>query len=241
MSLLPITLGVKRTLDAQQSGAAKPKRRKPLSKAEFSKLVQQTFEKDSYTCCYCGFQSRQFQKAIPKDWAVTDPRDSEMVTACIFCEQCFNLENVGPMASGTLIWLPEISQASLHHMMRAVYACRAQIDIAPEDIKNCADRAFEVLFNRRGEAKRRIGTDDPMVLAAALLENIKEETFRSRDEKIKGIRLMPLDKRMIPSASGKDNDQFPRIIEYWVSDEGPLGNLPPDTWPALQASITKAA
>ncbi|MDX1922108.1 MAG: hypothetical protein SFW65_03135 [Alphaproteobacteria bacterium] len=242
MSLLPITLGVKRNLDAQQSGAAgKPKRRKPLSKSEFSKIVQHTFEKDSFTCCYCGFKAKQFQKAIPKDWAVNDPRDSEMVTACIFCEQCFNLESVGPMASGTLIWLPEISQATLHHIMRAVYASRAQMDIAPENIRNCADRTFEVLFNRRGEAKRRIGTDDPMVLAAALLENVSEETFRKREEKFNGIRLMPLDKRMIPSASGKDNDQFPRIIEYWVSSEGPLGNMPPATWEAMQLGITKAA
>ena len=242
MSLLPITLGVKRSLDAQQSGTAgKPKKRKALSKPELSKLVQATFEKDSYTCCYCGFKSKQFQKAIPKDWAVTDPRDSEMVTACIFCEQCFALETVGPMASGTLIWLPEISQAALHHIMRAVYASRAQMDIAPENIKNCADRTFEVLFNRRGEAKRRIGTDDPMVLAAALLENVSEDTFRNRETKFSGVRLMPLDKRMIPSNTGKDNDQFPRIIEYWVSDDGPLGKLPPDTWQTLQNSITQSA
>ncbi len=236
MTLLPITLGVKRNLDAQQSGAAgKSKRRKPLSKAELSKLVQKTFERDSYTCRYCGFKSRQFQKAIPSGWAVNDPRDAEMVTACIFCEQCFALETVGPMASGTLIWLPEISQATLNHIMRAVYASRAQMDVAPDTIKNCADRAFDVLFNRRGEAKRRIGTDDPMVLAAAFLENIDEETFRKREEKIKGIRLMPLDKRMVPSSMGKDNDQFPRIIEYWVSDEGPLGKIPPDVWETLGA------
>lgn len=161
---------------------------------------------------------------------MNDPRDSEVVTACIFCEQCFSLETVGPMASGTLIWLPEISQATLHHMMRAVYASRAQIDIAPENIKNCADRTFEVLFNRRGEAKRRIGTDDPMVLAAALLENVDEATYHKRQEKLDGVRLMPLDKRMIPSPTGKENDQFPRIIEYWVSDEGPLGKMPPDSW-----------
>ena len=242
MSLLPITLGVKRNLDAQQSGSAgKPKRRKPISKSELSHLVQKTFDKNSHTCCYCGFQAKQFQKAIPKDWAANDPRDTEMVTACIFCEQCFALETVGPMASGTLIWLPEIPQATLHHIMRAVYASRAQMDVAPESIKNCADRTFEVLFNRRGEAKRRIGTDDPMVLAAALLENVNEETFRKREEKFNGIRLMPLDKRMIPSNSGKDNDQFPRIIEYWVSDEGPLGNMPPTNWEALQLGIAKAS
>jgi intracellular multiplication protein IcmJ len=238
MSLLPITLGVKRNFGAQKSGSqVKPKKRKPLSKPELSKLIQQTFEKDSYTCGYCGFQSKQFQKAIPHDWAVNDPRDSAMVTACIFCEQCFALETVGPMASGTLVWLPEISQASLNHIMRAIYASRAQMDVAPESIKNCADRAFEILFNRRGEAKRRIGTDDPMVLGAALLENVDEAVYEKRGEKLDGVRLMPLDKRMIPSNNGQDNDQFPRIIEYWVSDDGPMGHFPPDKWEALLNSL----
>jgi intracellular multiplication protein IcmJ len=231
MSLLPITLGVKRHADAQGSGGGK--KRKPLSKSQLSKIIQETLRKDSFTCRYCGFSSKQFQKAIPKDWAVSDPRDGEMVTACIFCEQCFSLEGVGPMGSGTLIWLPEISQAHLNHIMRAIYAARAQIDVAPETIKDCADRAFDVLFNRRGEAKRRIGTDDPMVLAAALLENAGDKSYKDRAAKLEGVRLMPLDKRMVPNAQGAETDQFPAIITYWVSPDGPFGKLPPEKWADL--------
>lgn len=227
MSLLPITLGVKRDVGAQGNGG---KKRQPLQKGQLNKLVQSALSKDDFTCRYCGFQSKQFQKAIPKDWAVLDPRDAEMVTACIFCEQCFSLESVGPMGSGTLIWLPEISQADLNHIMRAIYASRAQVDEAPENIKNSADRAFEILFARRGEAKRRIGTDDPMVLAAALLESVNDNVYARRAEKLDGVRLMPLDKRMGAAASGGESDQFPRIIMYWVSKEGPFGNIPISKW-----------
>lgn len=237
MSLLPITLGVRRALDARGSGGGK--KHKPLSKAQLSKKIQQTLERDDFTCCYCGFQSKQFQKAIPKDWATTDPRDAEMVTACIFCEQCLALETVGPMASGTLIWLPEIDQASLNHIMRTIYASRAQLNEAPENIKNCADRAFEVLFARRGEAKRRILTDDPMVLAATLLESVSEDIYRKRAEKLDGLRLMPLDKRVSANANGTEGDQFPRIIMYWISKEGPYGNIPVSKWNDMMKPVSK--
>lgn len=234
MSLLPITLGVKRSLDAKGGGV---KKRKPLPRKELVKLVETALQKDAFTCRYCGFQSSQFQRAFPKDWAVSDPRDSEMVTGCIFCEQCFNLENVGAMGSGTLVWLPEISQADLHHIMRAIYACRAQVNEAPENIKNSADRAFEILFARRGEAKRRIGTDDPMVLAAALLESVNDKVYAARSEKLEGVRLLPLDKRMAPGSSG-DTDQFPKIIMYWVSKEGPFGKIPVTKWNDMLKKIS---
>src|SRR5262249_9536517 len=158
-----------RNIDAQGSGGDK---RRALSKAQISKLLQATLQKDAYTCRYCGFTSRQFQKAIPKDWGMSDPREGELVTACLFCEQCFALETVANMVSGALIWLPEITQAELNHMTRAIYVMRAAGESAPENIRASADRAFEILFNRRGEAKRRIGTDDPSVLAAALLESL---------------------------------------------------------------------
>jgi intracellular multiplication protein IcmJ len=226
MSFLPVTLGVKRNIDAQGNGG---KKRRPLNRAQLNKIVQTTLEKDAFTCRYCGFQSRQYQKAIPKDWAINDPRAGALVTACVFCEQCFALETVAPMGSGTLIWLPEISQAQLNHLMRAIYVARAKNKETPENIRVAADRAHEILSNRRGEAKRRIGTDDPSVLSAALLESLEEGAYKERGRKLEGVRLMPLDKRLSPTG-GKEVDHFPRMLNYWVSKEGPFGAYPVEKW-----------
>jgi intracellular multiplication protein IcmJ len=227
MSLLPVTLGVKRNIDAQGNGGSK---RRALTKAQLTKTLQAALEKDAYTCRYCGFTARQYQKAIPKDWAVSDPRDAELVTSCIFCEQCFTLESVSAMGSGALVWLPEIPQSALNHITRAIYVARAHDKETPENIRLSADRAFEILFNRRGEAKRRIGTDDPAVLAAALLESLEEGAYKERAKKLEGIRLMPLDKRMLQTSSGPEADQFPRIVSYWASAKGPYGAYPPSSW-----------
>lgn len=230
MSLLPITLGVKRNIDAGGGGGGK---RKSLSKSQLAKLLQETLEKDDFTCRYCSFQSKQFQKAIPKDWEVNDPRAGERVTACIFCEQCFALETVGPMGSGALIWLPEISQIRLNHIARAIYVANSMKDRAPEAVTLCAERAFEVLLNRRGEAKRRIGTDDPTILAASLIEQLDDAAYRKRGPKLEGVRLLPFDKRMVPGPDGGIIDQFPKIVEYWASDAGPYAKLPAEKWPDL--------
>lgn len=250
MALLPITLGVKRnangaSMGAQGRGEGADKTKnlklsaKPMRKGELAKQLQQTLKESDYTCAYCGFRSENFQKAIPKDWAVNDPREGVLVTACVFCEQCFTLEQVGQMASGALIWLPEIDQAALNHLMRAIYVLRAKKDRVPESIRDSAERAYEALLARRGEAKRRLGTDDPSMLASALLEHIGEEAYRKRGAKLEGVRVMPLDRRIV-SGNGGDSDQFPKIIDYWASDQGPFAAAPPEKWADLFNLATHA-
>src|SRR5262245_27044306 len=202
MSLLPITLGVRRTPDAQGNGG----KRKSLSKDQLKKKSQQALERDNFSCRYCGFSSPQYQKAIPKDWQ-GDLAEAELVTACTFCEQCVALDIAGQMASGALVWLPDISQVALNHIMRAVYASRAHGDAMPEKIRSASQRAFDVLLHARGEAKRRIGTDDPGVLASVMLESLDNATYAKRSQKLQGLKLLPLDRRI----SG-DSDQFPRMI-----------------------------
>ena len=232
MSLLPITLGVKRHADAQGTGGTT----KPLKKGFLKDKVQKALERDQYTCRYCGFQSRQYQKAIPKDWASSDYATSELVTACPFCEQCFALETVGPMGSGTLVWLPEMNQAMLNHFMRSIYAARQHGEAMPAKMRDCALRAQDVLLHARGEAKRRIGTDDPAVLASVLLEGVEEGAYKKRGDKLNGLRLAPLDKRILPNGAG-DTDQFPKMAQYWVSNEGPYGNVPPEKWEGLKSFL----
>jgi hypothetical protein len=139
------------------------------------------------------------------------------------------------MASGALVWLPDISQVALNHVMRAVYASRAHGDAMPEKIRTAAQRAFDVLLHARGEAKRRIGTDDPGILASVMLESLDNAAYAKRGQKLQGLKLLPLDRRM----SG-DTDQFPRMVTYWISKEGPFGDLSPEKWEPL-AKFAKGA
>ncbi|MEA1938870.1 MAG: type IV secretion protein DotN [Pseudomonadota bacterium] len=192
------------------------------------------FERDEQTCCFCGFVSKKYQEILPLNGDVRDTNPDNLATACIFCHQCHELEKVGEMRAGVLIWLPEIDQASLHHIARAIYIAR----IARGPMADAARSALDALMNRRDEAKKRLGTDDPLMLASALKDFLEEGEYVARRDKLAGIRLMPLDRRIIKEGDMEFN-QFPQILAYWRSKEGPFNGIMPATWPQLFDSLNK--
>lgn len=141
------------------------------------------------------------------------------------------------MGSGVLIWLPEITQAELNHIARAIYIARAEKD---SEMAKLAERALGALIARRAEAKKRLGSEDPIVLSTVLFENLKGKERQIAAKKLEGIRLLPLDKHMV-RVNGKEIDGFPRIVEYWRSKEGPFGDLPVDSWSELFEKAAVAA
>ena len=97
------------------------------------------------------------------------------------------------MRSGVLLWLPEISQSDLHHMARAIYVAR----ISQGPIAEAARRALDALMKRREAVRSRIGTDDPYILSTVFKDYLSDNHYMSRSSKIEGIRLFPLDRRII--------------------------------------------
>ena len=223
MSFLPITLGVRRATDAQADQRLKTYM---AAQGKFEQTARKILERDKHTCRYCGFRTTQYQRVHPKNWETFDLRPESMVTACIFCDQCFALEQVGVMGSGTLIYLPEMAQAALNHLARAVYVAEAGDDA---DLKSLAERALAALKSRQGEAKRRLGTDDPMILASAMFEYLSDTDYRNRAEKLEGLRLLPLPQRMVRGPRG-EVDQFPMIRQSWLREGGPFAALPLAQW-----------
>jgi intracellular multiplication protein IcmJ len=148
-----------------------------------------------------------------------------LATTCIFCHQCFNIDQVVKMRSGVLVWLPEIDQADLHHIARAIYIGR----ISQGAMAEAARKSLDTITARRAEARQRIGTDDPYVLSAVLRDFLTQRHYADRDAKLKGIRLFPLDRRIIKEADLEFN-QFPQILAYWRSKDGPYGKHAPVTW-----------
>ena len=136
MSFLPLTLGVGRSSGAGSGGS------KPPSKSEAEKILK----RDDFTCRFCGFRAVQYQRIVPTS--------NGFVTSCSFCEQVTALDRAGIMGGGVLIWLPEITQAELNHIARAIYVARADGKGAMEPV---ATRALDALMSRRVEAKKTLG------------------------------------------------------------------------------------
>jgi intracellular multiplication protein IcmJ len=226
----PITLGIARSSRGAKSSTGGGNT--SLSPA----VRQKIFDRDDHVCQMCGFQSKKYQDIHFIDTDPTNQQMDNMVTACIFCHQCFDLDLVNQMRSGALIWLPEISQAELHHITRAMYVAR----ISQGSMAETAKKALEIIMARREEAKTRLHTDDPRVLALVMKDFLLPKHYALRDKKLEGVRLFPLDRRIIKEGDLEFN-QFPQILAYWRSKAGPFGTKVPNQWKNFYARLASAA
>ena len=181
-------------------------------------------DRDDYTCRYCGFQSRKYQE-VSFTGQSDDIRPDHYATACPFCYQCFHLERIDRMQSGAVIWLPEIGQAALHHICRAIYVAR----ISRGPMADAARDAMEALLLRKEEAVSRLGTDSPKILSSVLQDFLEIKEYKQRLSKLKGFRILPLDRRIIREGDLEFN-QFPQVLAFWRSKDGPFGEAPPRAW-----------
>jgi len=121
MSEYPITLGIaQKSRSAQNSSGTGPSGDLSLS----AEIKQKIMTRDDNTCQLCGFKSKKYQDVHFVDGNPSNLQIDNLVTACVYCHQCFDLEKVAEMRSGVLVWLPEISQPDLHHIARAIYVAR---------------------------------------------------------------------------------------------------------------------
>ena len=248
--LYPITLGIARPnpQKGQKTGGKKKKQAGPVDSGATSlsssssgegmskALKEQILERDNHTCGCCGFRSKKYQEVLFKDGDESNHDPSNLMTTCIFCHQCFNLEKVSVMRSGVLLWLPEVEQHQLNNIARAIYIAR----ISQGPMADAARKTLEILMERREEIKTRLTTDNPAIVATVLGNYLSPPQYAARVKKLEGVRLFPLDRRIIKEAELEFN-QFPQILAYWRSKDGPYGGKPPVKWLDLYQEMPKAA
>jgi intracellular multiplication protein IcmJ len=218
----PITLGVKRP-----NWGANPRRATGQVGPEAAEAV---LLRDEHTCQCCGFRAEKYQQVLHLNGDERDFAEDNVLTTCVFCHQCFDLGMVDKMRSGMLIWLPEMSQPALHHLMRALYIAR----VTQGGLAEAARQTYDTLLKRGEEAKRRLGSSDPGALAIVLRDFFTHKQYTDAQERLEGIRLLPLDRRMIIEGE-MDYNQFPQILAYWRSRNGPFAAMPAQDWPTLFA------
>jgi len=239
MEQYPVTLGIARPTTGgpkKQSGAGTSGSSSAMNTKIPKDLKQKIFERDDFTCQCCRFKSKKYQEILHKNSIIQDQSEDNLLTVCIFCQQCFTLETVSNMRSGVLIWLPEIEQATLHHIARAIYVAR----ISQGPVAEAARKSLDIIMARREEVKKRIHTDDPYILATVMRDYLGPKHYTGRVQKLDGVRLFPLDRRIIQEAELEFN-QFPQILAYWRSKDGPFGGKTPPQWISIYQELIKAA
>lgn len=169
----------------------------------FKSYQQKVFQRDRYTCQFCGFQARVYQEVVNLDGNYSNNRLSNLVTACCFCAQCFFIESVGVggYGGGTLVYLPELSQAELNSLCHVLF-CAITNDTGYKSSAQNIYRAFK-FRSQVVEDKFGQGTSDPAIFGQLMIDtDVKEE---ARSKLLKDVCLLP------------SRAKFRRQIEKWAA------------------------
>ena len=173
----------------------------------FLPVQQRIFDRDAYTCQYCGFQAKEYQEVVNLDGNYANNKLGNMVTACCFCSQCLFLESVGldEMGGGQLIYMPEMSQADLNSFCHVLF-CAMENNTAYQDSAQAIYRSLkfrsQIIENKFGT-----GTSNPNIMGQIIIESQSQSTDKS-DKKADVLR----DVRLLPSQT-----KFRVQLEAWAA------------------------
>ena len=170
----------------------------------FKSHEKRVFDRDKYTCRFCGFQARLYQDVVNLDGNFTNNKLDNLATACCFCSQCFFMESVGVggYGGGTLVHLPELSQPELNSLCHVLF-CAITNDTG---YKNSAQTIYrEFKFRSQAiEEKFGEGTSDPAIFGHLLIDSghIADDCS---ERLLQDIRLLP------------SRAKFRKQIEGWAA------------------------
>jgi intracellular multiplication protein IcmJ len=170
----------------------------------FRALEQKVFQRDRYTCQFCGFQARLFQEVVNLDNNYANNKMPNLVTSCCFCAQCFFVESVGVggYGGGTLVYLPEMTQTELNSMCHVLF-CAITNDTGYKSSAQNIYRGFK-FRSQLVEDKFGEGTSDPSIFGQLMIDSgVNDEERRS--QLFKNILLLP------------SRAKFRKQIEKWAA------------------------
>ncbi|NDH08131.1 MAG: HNH endonuclease [Gammaproteobacteria bacterium] len=160
--------------------------------------------RDAYTCRFCGFQAKNHQEIVNVDGNFRNNKIDNLVTACVFCTQCFFIESIGlgGVGGGIVVYLPEISQNQLNAICHVLFCAITN----NSGYKNIAQNIYLNLKMRSSviEKKYGEGTSDPANFGYLLVDS-KHFSEEKINEMISPIRLLP------------SRAKFRTQIESWAS------------------------
>lgn len=170
----------------------------------FIKFCERVWVRDNHTCQFCGFQAKQYQEVINLDHNFRHNKLSNLVTACCFCTQCFFLEAVGQgdYGGGTLVYLPEISQAELNALCHVLFCAIANATDYRADSQNI----YRNLKLRSKAVEEKLGESmsDPSTVGQ-MLANVRADPKEPMPAWLTDLRLLPA------------RAKFSQQIEAWAA------------------------
>lgn len=156
----------------------------------FLPVAKRIYQRDAYTCQYCGFQAQDYQEVVNLDGNYANNKPDNLVTACCFCVQCLFLQAVGldEMSGGQIIYMPEMSQADLNSFAHVLF-CAMGNSTAYQETSQSIYRSLK-FRSQIIEHKFGAGTSNPAVLGQMIIE-YQAMMPEKKIEFLKDMRLLP--------------------------------------------------
>ena len=196
---------------------------------EYQKIRPKVLKEDDNTCRACGFKAKEgkWQEVHHLNDDHEDNSMLNLATLCSFCHMTQHIGFAGKNGEARLIWLPEISQTGLHHLVRTILVTKNEASKREDKtVKEMAVQAMALdtkLREREVRAKDLIGTNDPEVLGDILwrLANQGGDKYYPRREMLlNGIRLLPMGVRK----GNEGRNVMADMITSWTEPGGPYGS-----------------
>ena len=183
----------------------------------FQAVRPRVLKEDDFTCRACGFRADKWQEVHHINDDHSDNSITNLATLCSFCHMTQHIGLAGKNKEALLVWLPEISQPSLHHIVRAILVAEYEGNKPGADkITAAAAKALkDKLLSRESDAKKIIGTSNPEVLGDILWRMANESGNRlypRREMMLNGIRLLPRGVR-----KDGNKDVMSEMVQTWIS------------------------
>lgn len=185
----------------------------PKSDQVFAENRKKVLIRDKCTCQFCNFQSKKFQEVHHIDDNHDNNELNNLVTACPLCHQVHHIWFAGKHRSGTLVYIPDFTQAELINLTRTLWIAQMSSDI---HIKKYAELLENnIRLTGQSAVKEKIDTHDPCVLGE-IFQQLSPAEYLARTERMRGYHLMPL------------KQAFTKQIQYWLDHV--YADLNPESW-----------
>lgn len=157
----------------------------------FSSFREKIMRRDESQCQFCGFRSEIYMSTINVDHNYHNNSMSNMVTACPLCMQVQFIEMIGRSVNtgGSVIYLPEISQAQLNATCHTLFCAIAN---SGEHAKVSQD-IYNSLKLRSKEVEKSLGKglSDPAMLGQMLIDTPLDHPEYVFTETMGNLRILP--------------------------------------------------
>jgi len=158
----------------------------------FTEFKNQIFIRDSYTCRYCDFNSKEHMCVINLDYNYRNNNGNNLATACPLCAQCHFICVAGDskeFCGGTIIYAPELSQVEINSLCHVVF-CSVVNDT---EYSNLSQNIYNNLRLRSNSVEKNLGKgmSNPKFFAQMLIDTpLSNKSYKTRNI-LENIRLLP--------------------------------------------------